>query len=350
MRVFVTGATGLVGAHSALALLAAGHDLRCLVRDAERARRYFAARGYPLDDFVVADMTDAPVIRAALADCDAVLHAAAMVDVDPLRAEAVYTANMQSIDAVIGGALDAGVGNLIWVSSLTVFFNAKATAINENSPLGNLRSAYTRSKRDGETLVRGMQAAGAPIQITYPGSVIGPEDPGLSEGNNALRIFLKTVPGTSTGIQLVDVRDLAAMHRHLLEHPHVGDAQAARYVIAGHYHGWRDLGRLLRSLTGLAIACPPIPGAVLRGLGHAVDQIRRIHPFDTRWSAEAFAFASQWNPGQSSRVLARTGLNFRATADTLADTLRWQVTAGHLQPHQIGKLSGNVPSRAETGL
>ena len=342
MRIFVTGATGFVGAHSALALLAAGHELRCLVRDEDRARRFFGARGYALDDFVVADMTDTHSIRAALNNCDAVLHAAATVDVDPLNAEAVYTANMQSMHAVIGGAVDAGIGNVVWVSSLTVFFNAKATAVTEQSPLGNLRGAYTRSKRDGEVFARRMQAAGAPIQITYPSSVIGPDDPGLSEANNALRIFLKTVPGTSTGIQLVDVRDLAAMHRYLLEHPHAGDAEAARYIIAGHFHEWRELHRLLRSLTGLAIAHPRIPGAVLRGIGQIADGVRRIHPFNTRLTAEACAYTSQWNQGVSNRVLTATGLSFRPSVETVRDALHWQVAAGHLQPHQIGNLHANA--------
>ena len=52
MRIFVTGATGFVGAHTTLELLDAGHDVRLLVRDEGLARRYFAGKGFEVDDFV----------------------------------------------------------------------------------------------------------------------------------------------------------------------------------------------------------------------------------------------------------------------------------------------------------
>ena len=58
MRVFVTGATGLVGAHTARALLAAGHEVRILARDEGRARRYFRDHGHEVTDVVEADMRE----------------------------------------------------------------------------------------------------------------------------------------------------------------------------------------------------------------------------------------------------------------------------------------------------
>ena len=53
MKIFVTGATGLIGANSALELLAAGHDVRLLVRNKEMAQSFFKDQGYDLDDYEV---------------------------------------------------------------------------------------------------------------------------------------------------------------------------------------------------------------------------------------------------------------------------------------------------------
>lgn len=42
MRVLVTGGTGFIGSHTVRALLAAGHAVKLLVRNEEKARRLWA--------------------------------------------------------------------------------------------------------------------------------------------------------------------------------------------------------------------------------------------------------------------------------------------------------------------
>ena len=328
MRVFVTGATGLVGGHTALALLLAGHDVRLLVRSEAKARHYFDPHGFASLDCVVADMTDTQAVASALEGCDAVVHAAVRLELSPLLAKEVYTDNTRSIDAVIGTAVKAGIRNILWVSSTSIFFNriavnARADETDEMSPLGTLTSAYVRSKRDGELQVRRLQAQGAPVQISYPGVVVGPDDPGLSESNRALRAWVKSVPRTSSGIQVVDARDLALIHCHLLENPHLGDPEDARYIVAGHYHEWSQFHALLQTVCAHKIAHPRLPGPFMRGLGRVLDVYRRVHPFETAISAEAMAVMTQANRASSNRVLDRTGIEFRNSAETLRDTVRW---------------------------
>ena len=48
MRVLVTGGTGFVGSHTAIALGAAGHEVRLLVRSPAKAERVYAERGVDL--------------------------------------------------------------------------------------------------------------------------------------------------------------------------------------------------------------------------------------------------------------------------------------------------------------
>jgi dihydroflavonol-4-reductase len=337
MRVLVTGATGLVGAHSARALLEAGHDVRLYVRNADMARDYFLRCGHTVNDVVIGDVRDGALVRSALPGCDGVLHAAALVSLDPRRAREIIANNCAGVRAVVGGAVEAGLRRIVYVSSLEVFDLRARAAVTEDSPLTRSRLAYSRSKRECEEYVRELQAGGAPVAVTYPAGVLGPEDPRLSEANRGLAALLATVPLTSTGMQVVDVRDLAQAHRWLLENP--PPAGGARYIVGGRYLPWAELHAALSRLTGRRIPAPAVPGAVLRGIGHVIDVAKAIVPFDTQLSSETMAIATRWSPADSGRFTAASRMAFRPPEDTFAATIRWLAQAGHVPARLAGALA-----------
>jgi dihydroflavonol-4-reductase len=339
MKVFITGATGFVGAHSARNLLDAGHEVRLLVRNADAARDYFTKHGYAVDDLVVADMRDEAAVRQGMRGCDAVLHSAAAVTLSAAQAQATYDNNVGGMRAVIGAACSLGIGRIVYVSSLAALFQPGLSEISEQTPLGSAREPYARSKTDADRHVRELQAQGAPISITYPGSVIGPDDPRLSESNFALVSFLGTmVPRTTTGIQFVDVRDVAQAHRLLLERPPAGVATEARYILGGHYYPWVELRDRLQALTGRRLRSPRIPGPVLRAMGRSMDLMKRVVPFESPLTTESAVLVTQWTPANSAKLLAETGMDFRSGDESLADAIRWLAANGHLKPELAGAL------------
>ena len=339
MKVFVTGATGFVGAHTARALIEAGHEVRLLVRSGAAVRAYFARAGHRVDDLVIGDMRDQPVVEAGMKGCDAVFHAAALVSVDPKRAAEIYRNNVAGIESVLGTACRLGLGRIVYVSSLSVLFQPGVTRIDEATPLGNPVQAYARSKRDCDAHVRRMQAQGMPIQMTYPAGIFGPDDPKLSEANHGVASFVRVVPRTSSGLQGIDVRDLALAHVHLLEHPAANDFEASRYIVGGNFYPWTEFHRLMESLTGRRVSAPRVPGAMLRGIGSTVDLLRKVVPFDTQISREAMGYVTEWAVASSDRILNHTGMRFRSGEETFGDTIRWLVAAGHLDRKFAGRLA-----------
>lgn len=338
MKVFVTGATGLIGAHTARALLDAGHQTRLLVRNKQLAKDYFQHHGYQLDDFVEADMCDAPAMESAIGGCDAVFHAAAMVSLDPKQAEKIYRSNIASIDAVIGSAQKLGIKNMVYVSSLGAFFIPNGGPVRETSPLGNPIEAYSKSKRDCEIYVRKLQQQGVPVQITYPSGTFSPDDPKLNESNHSLLTLLKILPQMTSGMQCVDARDLAAIHVRMLESPPQKHFSEARYIVAGHFYTWRELKILFSSITGRNIFAPPIPSALMRFFGVLGDLLKKLVPIDTPITSESMAIATQWPVADSSKALSTFNYQFKSGEETFGDTISWLARAGHIRKALAGKL------------
>lgn len=117
MRVLVSGATGFVGAWTAKAVHDHGKQLRLLVRNPAKLASIAAALNFDASDVVIGDMTDADTVGQALNGCDAVIHAAAMVSLNPDDADYMLNANVTGATNVIGQAADAGIDPIVYVSS-----------------------------------------------------------------------------------------------------------------------------------------------------------------------------------------------------------------------------------------
>jgi nucleoside-diphosphate-sugar epimerase len=338
MRVLVTGGTGFTGSHSVRELLAAGHDVRLLARSREKLARVFAANERIVADAVIGDVTDPAAVSKALDGVDAVVHTAAVVAVEARRAKEVLDTNFRAVELVVGGAHERGLGSIVYVSSLGALFRPGAP-ISERSEPVVAESAYVRSKADGEVYVRALQAAGAPVRTVYPPAIIGPDDPGLSEGNHTVGVFLnQMMVDTDTGFEMVDVRDLARLIAKLAE----PDTAPGRYVMSGHYHRWPDLIALLDELTGRRVRRVAISGPTLRRLGRVGDAIKRFIPFDFPLAGEAMDFATQWPGVIPSPAIAALGLRLRPPRETWEETIRWMHRTGHLTAAQVGKLAGGA--------
>ncbi|MFA9472438.1 MAG: NAD-dependent epimerase/dehydratase family protein [Deltaproteobacteria bacterium] len=335
MKILVTGGTGFVGSHAVEALVRAGHEVRLLARSPEKVDRVMATRRIEGLDVVLGDMTDAARVRAALIGCDAVLHAAAEVEIG--RAKDVFQSNVAGSHNVLGTAVELGLDPVLVISSIATMFPPTGSAITVDDPIVNLSSDYGRSKAEGERYARALQAAGKPVVSIYPSAVTGPDDPGPSATVKGLRDAIRFgYLMTSGGVGRVDVRDLATVVVAALE-PGRGPR---RYMAGGRFLPWAEEAALCEQIIGRRVRRITAPPWAVRLVGRTVDAIKAVMPsFDYPLTYEASLFMTRMVPCDDQKTTEELGVTFRASRETLTDTIRFLLEAAELEPSQAPALS-----------
>ena len=320
MRVLVTGATGFVGFHAVQALVDAGHSVRVLVRDLEKAHRVLGGLALESGDVAHGDMADASAVRKAIDGCDAVLHSAASVAITTGGKD--LDTNLVGTQTVIGEAVARDLPAL-HVSSLQVLMTPGEPVTDRTLPQDG-KTPYSRSKAAADRWVREQLARGGQISIVYPPGVVGPDDPGLSESVKACRSFLR---GTLTfgALQQVDARDLGRLLVRVLEAGSTGPI-----VVGGHYFTFDTLTEAIERVTGARVPRIRTPAPVLRVVAALSDVLSRFTGRDTSLSGEGIDILRGWRQVHDSDLVAELGVAWRPAEETLADMYRWLVEAGRL--------------------
>ena len=319
MHVLITGGTGFVGGWTAKVIADAGHSIRFLVRNPGRLHTSVARLGVDVSDFAVGDITDRVSVRDALRGCDAVVHSAALVATDPRQTNEMLTTNMQGAQNVLGQSVELGLDPIVHVSSFTALFRPGLEMLTAELPVVGGADGYGTSKAQVEIYARGLQDAGAPVNITYPGMVLGPpvgdQFGEAGEGVKAA-VHMHAIPGRSAAWLVVDVRDLAALHAALLE-PGRGPR---RYTAGGHRVPASELANMLGQIAGTPMVAVPIPDTALRVAGAVLDRAGRFLPFDTPFTSAGMQYYTQMPASDDSPSERELGITFRDPTETVADT------------------------------
>ena len=319
MHVLVTSGTGFVGGWTAKAIADAGHSIRFLVRNPDRLQTSVAKLGVDVSDFAVGDITDRVSVRDALRGCDAVVHSAALVATDPRQTAQMLTTNMQGAQNVLGQSVELGLDPIVHVSSFTALFHPGLEMLTADLPVVGGADGYGTSKAQVEIYARGLQDAGAPVNITYPGMVLGPPaGDQFGEAGEGVKAALQmhAIPGRSAAWLVVDVRDLAALHAALLE-PGRGPR---RYTAGGHRVPAAELAAVLGQVAETTMVAVPIPDTALRVAGAVLDRAGRFLPFDTPFTSAGMQYYTQMPASDDSPSERELGITYRDPRETVADT------------------------------
>jgi nucleoside-diphosphate-sugar epimerase len=322
MRVAVTGATGFVGSHLAEALLAAGHQLACLVRDPARAAALRQA-GVAL---VHGGLEDEAALGRLVEGADLVHHVAGVLA--GRSAGELERVNRAGTFALARLARAAGVRRFVYVSSLAVSGPTVPGRPLEEADRDQPVTPYGRSKQAGEQAVR---ASGVAFTIVRPPAVYGPRDREL------LRVFQMArrgvVPLLGDGSQELSFVHAADLAGALIAAGESAKTEGRTYHAA---HPETVTQRAFVQAVGAALGRPvrtvPLPHAVVRGALWSSGLLARLRGRPTLLSKDKAPelLAPAWTC--SSAALARDA-GWRAAIPLekgLQETAQWYRGAGWL--------------------
>jgi dihydroflavonol-4-reductase len=336
MRVLVTGGTGFVGSHTVAELVRQGHEVKLLVRSPDRVQPALAPHGVGDLEMVVGDVTNQAAVERALAGSEAVIHAASIYSFDARMEAAIRRTNVRGTEVVLGTAHRLGLDPIVHVSSIAALLGQPGAVLSPDSPVMTPPGAYFRSKADSDRVARGLQAEGAPVVITYPSSVFGPDDPYYGESDLITEYILRRLftftPKIS--IPISDVRDLARLHAATLEK----GRGPRRYMATAHRLTGRELFGTIAKATGRSLPMINVPAWSLLGPIKLLDAAQRFLPVRLPFNHQMIYVITLQHGWDDSATRREFGIEPRPFEETVADQIRSMVESGRLPPKLAGRL------------
>ncbi len=249
MKVLITGSSGFIGAAVTRAVVANGDEVRVLVRPTSNRSNL---KGLPVET-VEGDLQDPSSLTEALTGCQGLYHVAAHYALWASDPSIFYQVNVEGTKHLFRAAEEVGVERIVYTSTIG------AIGLPDDGGVGHeelfpsetqLSGDYKRSKFLAEQEVLKMAKHGLPVVIVNPTAPVGIRDVKPTPTGKIIVDFMKgrMLAYIETGMNLVDVEDVAAGHVQAMQKGRVGE----RYILGNQNLMLWDVCQMLSQLTGIS--------------------------------------------------------------------------------------------------
>jgi len=241
--IFVTGGTGLVGAHLLFELTSAGKNVKALKRETSNLGQALKTFSYysecpeklfDLIEWVDGDILDYFSLEHILSGVTEIYHCAAIVSLDPKGRKKMIANNVEGTANIVNAAIENGVKKICHVSSIAALGrleNGLLVTEETNWIPSKKISGYSESKFFSETEIwRGIEE-GLDAIIVNPSIIFGPANWETGSPKmfktiwDGLKFYTKGITG------FVDVQDVVKAMVLLMGETNFETAKNQRYLL-----------------------------------------------------------------------------------------------------------------------
>jgi nucleoside-diphosphate-sugar epimerase len=251
--IFVTGGTGLVGAHLLFELTSSGKNVKALKRETsnlEQVLKTFSCYSetpdklFQMIEWIDGDILDYFSLENILSGVTGIYHCAAIVSFDPKERKKMIANNVEGTANIVNAAIENGVKKICHVSSIAALGrleNGQLVTEETNWVPSKKISGYSESKFFSEAEIwRGIEE-GLDAVIVNPSIIFGPANWETGSAKmfktiwDGMKFYTKGITG------FVDVRDVVKAMVLLMEEKNFGTAKNQRYLLNAENLSYQDV-------------------------------------------------------------------------------------------------------------
>ncbi len=319
--VVVTGATGHIGNVLVRELLSVGEQVRVMVPPMESIRSI-----EKLDiEIVYGDLRDQESLRRCFLGAEKVFHLAGVVYIGSGRKKLLQEINVSGTQNVIEACLSAGVGRLIYTSSIHAFEEPpKGVPILESKEFDpdRVMGGYAKTKAAAtRAVLDAVREHGLDAVIVHPTGVIGPYEFKLSNMGQLVFDFMRgrMKAYVDGGYDFVDVRDVA---RGMVLAAEKG-VSGENYILSGEHITVKRLMELLEKETGIRAPRFKLPVWFARATGIFAELYYKMVKQQPLFTAYSVATLSSNSLTSHQKAAQQLGYTVRSVHESIRDSVQW---------------------------
>jgi dihydroflavonol-4-reductase len=209
-------------------------------------------------------------------------------------------------------------------------FRKDASVVDEETPVSeaDMIGHYKRSKWMAEQVAIGAARAGQEVVILNPTTPLGAKDAKPTPTGRIVVDFLnrKFPAYVDTGLNLVDVEEIARTHLAALERGRFGE----RYILGGKNLTLKQILDKLSDMTGLPSPSMKVPHAVAMAFALFDETVTgKLRGKEPRATVEAVRMGKKMMWASSAKAERELGWRVLTVDDALRNAVKWFVANGY---------------------